>query len=217
MVGRRVGMTQAFYPRGGSAHVVRYLGGALEAAGHELTVCCGSLGPPGSSSHAVTFFAGLDVQALDFTEAATWFAKGQDPMAAPVPFHPSFEDRPGVPDRVFASLDEDAYDRQVAVWESLLERVGLPDLYHIHHLSHVNDAVAAVGDRPTVVHLHGTELKMLAEIGVSGGGRWKHAAEWDRRLVNAGRRADRLTDRSAACNRPVGGGPFPRRSCAERC
>ena len=116
--------------------------GALGALGHAVTVCCGSLGPPGSSSHAVTFFAGLDVQALDFTEATAWFEQGRDPMAAPVPFHPSFEDRPGVPDRVFASLDDIAYQRQVAVWQSLLERVGLPDLYHIHHLTHVNDAVA---------------------------------------------------------------------------
>jgi len=202
-VGRRVVMTLAFYPRGGSAQVVRYLGGALEAAGHEVTVCSGSMGPRGSSSHAATFFAGLDTRALDFTEAATWFDKGQDPMAAPVPFHPSFEDRPGVPDRVFASLDDDVYHRQLAVWQSLLEGVGLPDLYHIHHLTHVNDAVAAVGDRPTVVHLHGTELKMLTEIRVSGAGRWRHAAEWDRRLVSAGRRADRLvvvspTDRQLA-------------------
>jgi glycosyltransferase involved in cell wall biosynthesis len=124
-------------------------------------------------------------------------------MAAPVPFHPSFEDRNGVPDRVFASLDDVAYQRQVAVWQSLLERVGLPDLYHMHHLTHVNDAVAAVGDRPTVVHLHGTEMKMLAEIRLRGAERWKHAAAWDQRLVRASRRADRLvvispTDRRLA-------------------
>jgi glycosyltransferase involved in cell wall biosynthesis len=185
-------MTLAFYPRGGSAQVVRYLGGALEVLGHAVTVCCGSLGPPGSSSHAATFFSGLDVQALDFTEAAVWFEQGRDPMAAPVPFHPSFEDRADVPDRVFASVDDVAYRRQVAVWQSLLERVGPPDLYHIHHLTHVNDAVAALGDRPTVVHLHGTELKMLAKIRLSGGERWKHEAEWEQRLVKAGRRADRL-------------------------
>ena len=144
-------MTLAFYPRGGSAQVVRYLGGALETLGRTVTVCCGSLGPPGSSPHAATFFAGLDVQALDFTEAAAWFDQGRDPMAAPVPFPPSFEDRPDVPDRVFASLDDDVYRRQVAVWQSLLERVGLPDLYHINHLTHVNDAVSAVGDRKSVV------------------------------------------------------------------
>lgn len=185
-------MTLAFYPRGGSAQVVRYLGGTLQMLGHALTVCCGSLGTRGSSSDAATFFAGLDVQSVDFTEAATWFGQGRDPMAAPVPFHPSFEDRPGVPDRVFASVDDNTYQRQVAAWQSLLERVGPPDLYHIHHLTHVNDAVAALGDRPTVVHLHGPELKMLDEIRLSGGERWKHAAEWDQRLVRAARRADRL-------------------------
>ena len=202
-VDRRIVMTLAFYPRGGSAQVVRYLGGALGTLGHAVTVCCGSLGLRGSSSHAATFFAGLDVEALDFTEAATWFEQGRDPMAAPVPFHPSFEDRPDVADRVFASLDEVAYRRQVAVWLSLLERVGRPDLYHIHHLTHVNDAVAAVGDRPTVVHLHGTELKMLAKIRLGGGEGWRHGAEWAQRLVRAGRRADRLvvispTDRQLA-------------------
>ena len=52
-----------------------------------------------------TFFAGLNVEVLDFAEAQMWFEQGRDPMDAPVPFHPSFEDRPGVPDRVFASLD----------------------------------------------------------------------------------------------------------------
>ena len=203
MVGRQVVMTSAFYPRGGSAQVVRYLGGALETLGNTVTVCCGTLGAAGSSSHAGTFFAGLNVEPLDFTEAEMWFEQGRDPMAAPVPFHPSFEDRPGVPDRVFASLDDDAYHRQVAVWQSLLKRVGPPDLYHIHHLSHVNDAVAALDDRPTVVHLHGTELKMLAEIRRSGREGWKYSAEWDQRLVRAGRRADRLvvispTDRRLA-------------------
>ncbi|MEN8234932.1 MAG: glycosyltransferase family 4 protein [Actinomycetota bacterium] len=202
-VGRRIVMTLAFYPRGGSAQVVRYLGEALEARGNAVTVCCGTLGPQGSSSHAATFFGGLNVEALEFTEAAEWFEQGRDPMAAPVPIHPSFEDRPGVPDRVFASLDDDAYLRQVAVWRSLLERVESPDLYHVHHLTHVNDAVAALGDRPTVVHLHGTELKMLAEIRLSGVERWSHATEWDQRLVSAARRADRLivispTDRKLA-------------------
>lgn len=113
-------------------------------------------------------------------------------MAAPVPIHPSFEDRPGVPDRVFASLNDDEYHRQAAAWRSLLESVEEPDLYHVHHLTHVNDAIATVSDRPIVVHLHGTELKMLVEIRAGGADRWVHAVEWDRRLVEAARRADRL-------------------------
>ena len=89
----RVVMTLAFYPRGGSAQVVRYLAGAIEDRGNSVTVCCGSLDSAGMSSHAATFFSGLDVEALDFSEAVSWFERGLDPMAAPVPMHPSFEDR----------------------------------------------------------------------------------------------------------------------------
>ncbi len=188
----RVVMTLAFYPRGGSAQVARYLGDALGGHGWTVTVCCGSLGSPGSASHAATFFADLDVQALDFTEAVDWFEQGRDPMMAPVPMHPSFEDRPGVPDRVFASLSQAEYDHQVTAWSSLLGRVGPPDVYHVHHLTHVNDAVSAAGDIPVVVHLHGTELKMLAAIRDGAVESWSHASAWDQRLVAAAQRSSRL-------------------------
>ena len=198
-----VALTLAFYPRGGSAQVVRYLGRALQSLGNDVTVCCGSLGPPGAASHAATFFDGLPVQALDFTETVAWFEDGRDPMAAPVPIHPSFEDRPGVPDRVFASIGTDAYERQVAIWQTLLNETGAPDVYHVHHLSHVNDAVDRVDRRPVVAHLHGTELKMLEDIRTGAPDRWSHAEEWDRRLVAAAHRADRVivispTDRQLA-------------------
>ncbi len=198
----RVVMTLAFYPRGGSAQVVRYLAGALEDRGLAMTVCCGSLGPPGSSSNASTFFAGLDVEALDFTEAVSWFEEGRDPMAAPVPMHPSFEDRPGVPDRVFASIGDDDYGHQVAVWRSALERVGPPNLYHAHHLTHVNDALLAFDDVPVVAHLHGTELKMLVEIGNDRADRWPHASAWRQRLVASAQRASRLIVISPSRFRP---------------
>jgi len=188
----RVVMTLAFYPRGGSAQVVRYLARALEDRGLTTTVCCGSLGPPGSSSNASTFFAGLDVDALDFTDAVSWFEEGRDPMNAPVPMHPSFEDRPAVPDRVFASIDDHDYRHQVAVWRSVLERIGPPDLYHVHHLTHVNDALLTFDHVPVVAHLHGTELKMLAEIGGARAGSWPHASAWMQRLVASAQRASRL-------------------------
>jgi glycosyltransferase involved in cell wall biosynthesis len=194
----KVVMTLAFYPRGGSAQVVRYLAGALVDRGDSVTVCCGSLGPPGASSHAGTFFGRLDVEALDFTEAVEWYEQGRDPMAAPVPIHPSFEDRPDVPDRVFATLDDDEYRHQVEAWRLLLERVGPPDLYHVHHLTHVNDAVLTFGDVPVVAHLHGTELKMLAEIQVARADSWPYASEWEERLIAAAQRASRLVVVSAA-------------------
>jgi glycosyltransferase involved in cell wall biosynthesis len=183
-------MTLAFYPRGGSAQVARYLGDALGTHGVQVTLCCGSLGSPGSASHAATFFAGLDLQTLDFSEAVAWFEQGRDPMVAAVPMQPSFEDRPGVPDRVFAALDEADYRHQITVWSALFERVGPPDLYHVHHLTHVNDALLEA--IPVVVHLHGTELKMLAAIRDGVPGSWPHASMWQERLVGAARRADRL-------------------------
>jgi len=186
----RVVMTLAFYPRGGSAQVARYLGDALGGHGVRVTLCCGSLGSPGSASHAATFFGGLDVQALDFTEAAARFEQGRDPMAAPVPMQPSFEDRPGVPDRVFAALGQAEYDHQVNMWGALLDRVGPPDLYHVHHLTHVNDAL--LDATPVVAHLHGTELKMLETIRNGAPASWTHASKWQQRLVEAARRADRL-------------------------
>ena len=90
----RVVMVLPFIPCGGSAQVARYLARALGAEGLELTLCCGSLGSPGDSSHAATFFANLAVEPVDFNDAMAAFERGDDPMAAPVPMQPSFEDRP---------------------------------------------------------------------------------------------------------------------------
>ena len=52
-----------FFPRGGSAQVVRYLARSLPDAGWDVTLVCGSLGPPGEPSNAETFFEGVDVRA----------------------------------------------------------------------------------------------------------------------------------------------------------
>jgi D-inositol-3-phosphate glycosyltransferase len=47
----------SFFPRGGSAQVVRYLSAALLQSGWNLRILAGSLGDPGELSHAATFFA----------------------------------------------------------------------------------------------------------------------------------------------------------------
>jgi hypothetical protein len=66
------------------------------------------------------------------------------PLAAPVPFPPSFEDRPDAPDRVFAAVDAAAHERLVAAWIDLLARAGADaaDLLHLHHLTPANEAAA---------------------------------------------------------------------------
>ena len=119
-----------FFPRGGSAHVARALARRLPALGWDVTLLTGSLGE-GGHSDARRFYAGLDVHAVDF-------AAGQAPM------HPSYEDRPGAPDPVFASVDDAAYERHVEAWSAALQRVGAAsfDVLHLHHLTPLHEAAA---------------------------------------------------------------------------
>ncbi len=156
-----------FYPRGGSAQVARYLAAALDRKGWPVRLFTGSLGEPGAVANAATFFAGLDVVAADFTPALEAFERGDDGMAAEMPLHPSFEDRVGAPDRLFASLDDREAERQVAAWQRLLAQGGAGEaaLAHLHHLTPQHDALARVSPNlPVLAHLHGTELKMLDGI-----------------------------------------------------
>jgi D-inositol-3-phosphate glycosyltransferase len=74
-----------FFPRGGSVQVTRALARALPAAGWQLRLAAGSLGQPGEPTHAGSFFAGLDVHALDYSPALEL----AEPLAAPVPSQPS--------------------------------------------------------------------------------------------------------------------------------
>ena len=67
--GGRVVSALFFFPRGGSAQVARSLARALPAVGWEPTLAAGSLGPPGEPTNAGSFFAGLDVHALDYSPA----------------------------------------------------------------------------------------------------------------------------------------------------
>jgi hypothetical protein len=106
-----------FYPRGGSANVARALARGLRDEGIGVTLVAGSRSDRGNLSDARIFYAGLDVHPVDYTAA---LASG-DPMAfaggaGSAPAHPSFEDRPGAADRVFAALDDVEYRRQVDAW-----------------------------------------------------------------------------------------------------
>ncbi|HEX8741643.1 MAG TPA: glycosyltransferase family 4 protein [Thermoleophilaceae bacterium] len=191
MSGGRVVMALMFFPRGGSSQVARYVARGLPEAGWEVTLVAGSLGEEGEQSHAATFFSGLEVQALDYSAAA----EAEDPLAADPPFQPSFEDRPDAPDRVFASVDDEAFERLVAVWERELERAGAADadVLHLNHLTPVNEAAArSFADVPVVGHLHGTELLMLKAIEDGPPDGWDHAESWRERLREWAQRCERL-------------------------
>jgi D-inositol-3-phosphate glycosyltransferase len=196
----------SFYPRGGSAQVVRYLTAALRKTGWDPRIVAGSLGVPGSPSHAETFFDGLPLSAIDFNPAVDAWRLGEDPLDQPVPLHASYEDKPGVPDRIFAAVSPELAARQVRSWRRLLMdlRPFEPQLLHLHHLTPLHDAAHQVWpDLPVITHLHGTELLMLEHIEqYSGGGgkgspigvsaSWRYATYWADRLRATAQRSRHL-------------------------
>jgi glycosyltransferase involved in cell wall biosynthesis len=158
-----------FFPRGGSAHVARALARELPAHGCDVTVVSGSLAGRGDAER---FYEGCDVHPVRFD-------RGDAPM------HPSYEDRADAPDRVFAALDDDAYEAHVAAWSRALEeaRAADADVLHLHHLTPIHEAAARVApDVPVVGHLHGTELLMLERIAEGPPASWEHAEAWGRRM-----------------------------------
>src|SRR6266545_6216929 len=96
-----------FFPRGGSAQVARYLSMALVAADWSVELVTGSLGQSGDDTHAPTFFAGTAVQYLDYSNAVRVFGNGGSAIGAPVPMHPSYEDRDDAPDMLFSAVSAD--------------------------------------------------------------------------------------------------------------
>jgi glycosyltransferase involved in cell wall biosynthesis len=188
----RVVMALMFFPRGGSAQVARYVARFRPDAGWDVPLAVGSLGEPGDASHAGTFFKDLeDVRSVDYTASRD----APDPLAADPPFQPSFEDREDAPDRVFASVDDDAYERLVSTWEGVLRDAGAADadLLHLNHLTPMNEAAArAFPDVPVIGHLHGTEVLMLNAIEDGPPSGWDHAAAWADRMRGWARRCERL-------------------------
>ena len=162
-----VGMGLLFYPRGGSAQVVRYLVPALERAGRPIALVAGSLGEPGDRRHAQSFFKHERLEAVPYDDAIRAHGEGRDPHLEPVPMHPSFEDRPRAPDRVFAALAPDVGDHLVQAWKGIFERAWPepPAVIHLHHLTHMQEAARALYPGvPLLTHLHGTEILLLEQI-----------------------------------------------------
>jgi len=189
----RVVSASIFFPRGGSAHVLRSLARELPAYGWEVTLVSGSR-HDGELGDAARFYAGFDVREVDYT-AALRAPDPLDPPAGAAPMHPSYEDRPHAPDRVFASLSDAEYARQVDAWAHALTAAGAAsaDVLHLSHLTPVNAAAARVAPHvPVVGHLHGTELLMLEQIAAGAPPTWTHAAAWADRMRAWAQAASRL-------------------------
>src|ERR1700730_17540711 len=96
-----------FYPRGGSSHAARALARGLREQGWSVTLLAGSRTDLGPHTDAIAFYGSEGTRPAEFDAALrSGDPMGYDGPAGSVPMHPSFEDRPGAPDRVFAALDD---------------------------------------------------------------------------------------------------------------
>ena len=177
-----------FSPRGGSAYTARTLVTELPAQGWAVRLVSGSLSssPDGD---ARTFYRGLDLDLVDYDRE---------------PMHPSYEDRSGAPDRVFATVDDLELERHVRVWGSALRRAGAlgADVLHLHHLTPVNEAAGRLAPWvPVVGQLHGTELLMLEAIESGPPAAWRFADRWARRLRTWAARCARIVVAPGAVGR----------------
>src|SRR5436190_6209826 len=167
-----------FFPRGGSAHVARALARQLPAFGWDVTIVSGSR----RGADAREFYRGLDTVAVDFD-------------AGDAPMQPSYEDRADAPDKVFARVNDEEYERHVEAWAAALERARADeaDVLHLHHLTPIYEAAALVApDVPVVGHLHGTELLMLEHIADGAPAGWEHAQAWWERMRAWAARCERI-------------------------
>jgi len=170
-----------FFPRGGSAQVVRYLSRAMVGQGWSTRVVAGSLGGPDDPGNARAFFGpGTDLIAVPYDAAVG----APDPQLASPPMQPSYEDRPGAPDRAIAGLDDRIAHHLADEWARILGAPGVLEgieLAHLHHLTPIHEALARLRPGlPVVTHLHGTELLMLEEA--DRGAAWPHEREWRARM-----------------------------------
>jgi glycosyltransferase involved in cell wall biosynthesis len=194
-----------FSPRGGSAHAARALARNLRDQGCAVTLVAGSRSDQGAFGDARAFYG--NVHAVSFDAALASDAPQQfAALAGDAPLHPSFEDRIGAPDRVFAMLDDDEYELQVAAWARELERAGArdADVLHLHHLTPLNEAAARAAPHvPIVGQLHGTELLMLERIAGADPPDWRYAERWAERIRGWAHNCARLVVAPAAVDRAV--------------
>ena len=193
-----------FSPRGGSAHAARALARNLRDQGCAVTLVAGSRSDQGAYGDAGAFYG--DVHPVSFDAALASDAPQRfAAMVGAAPLHPSFEDRIGAADRVFAKLDDDEYELQVAAWARELERAGAgdADVLHLHHLTPLNEAASRIAPHvPVVGQLHGTELLMLERI-ADGPPDWPYADRWAERIRGWARSCARLVVAPAGVDRAV--------------
>jgi len=194
-----------FSPRGGSAHAARALARGLRKQGYAVTLVAGSRADQRAHGDARAFYGNVRSVDFDAALASETPQRFQGPPGS-APLHPSFEDRVGAPDRVFAMLDDEEYELQVAAWCRELGRAGAreADVLHLHHLTPLNEAAARIAPHvPVIGQLHGTELLMLERIAGADPPEWRYAERWAERMRRWARNCARLVVAPAGVERAV--------------
>ena len=162
----RVVMGLVFFPRGGSAYVVRYLSPALARAGWSVSLAVGSLGLPGEETHARR------------SSTVSTSTSLTSPMRSARSRPAATRSRPRcrcIPRTRTAPVLRTCCSRRCgprspsisARWDAPLLAAGADraDVFHLHHLTPQLDAAhRRWPEVPLVAHLHGTELKMIEAI-----------------------------------------------------
>jgi glycosyltransferase involved in cell wall biosynthesis len=184
----------SFFPRGGSAHAARGLARELPSWGWSVRLVSGSRPDLGADADARSFYRGLDVVAVELDSGPK------------TPRHVSYEDRPESGEPVYASLDDNRFERQVRGWERALVDSGAAsaDVLHLHHLTPMNEAAGRVAPGvPVVGQLHGTELLMLERIEAAAPASWTHAERWRERMIGWARACPRMLVAPGGVDRAV--------------
>src|SRR5207253_8625886 len=107
---------------------------------------------------AAKFYDGLALVEVDYTKAAGGFAAGLNPMSGrfDVPYHPSYEDKPGAPDRVFYRVSRTEMRHLIACWGDVLSKTTRqfqPDVAHLNHLNQVHVAEIGKSDMGALTYI----------------------------------------------------------------
>ena len=193
---RRVGMGVIFYPRGGSAQVIRYLAAAsLARVGWTTELVCGSLGQPGERTHAESFYTGLAVTAADYDAAVARTSGGARPAGGAGAHAPLLRAPRRRPDRLLASVTPEVGAHLADFWAGMLRRrsAGLgrapPPPPHAPPRGHRQGAARGSARDPPP--RHGAQDDRPRAERAAGAG-WEHAASLDRRDAPVGLRQPAL-------------------------
>ncbi|MBF6228508.1 glycosyltransferase family 4 protein [Nocardia abscessus] len=162
----KVAAASIFFPRGGSAQVLRYLTPRLHDLGVDYSLTTGSTSAV-SNGDAVAFYGPYVRHTVDYDDAFDAYTRGVDPMLVARPVHPSYEDKHGVPDRSFGRVSPEATAHLEASWSKWFREFGFgsADVAHLNHLTPMQGGLAlAYPDLPVVATMHGTEIKFWQSL-----------------------------------------------------